>query len=70
MFDGPFYVEVQCTFGQMADNDLKRVDVDLCAIFALEHMKMWRRVFTPEHLNNNSKNWLIVGMICLAGGSV
>ena len=53
MFDGPFDRQVQRAPGQVADDDIQRPDVDLRFVFAVERVKVRRRMFPPEHLDDD-----------------
>ena len=55
MLDGPFYSEVQGTLGQVADDDFQCSDVDLYFVFPIKRVKVRRRVFSPEHLDNDTE---------------
>ncbi len=55
MFDGPFDGEAQCTLRQISDDDFERSDIDLRFVFSIHCVEMGRRVFTPEHLDDDTE---------------
>jgi hypothetical protein len=55
MFDCPFNRQAQRPSWQAASENLHRPDIDERFVLAVKRMKMWWRMFTPKHLDHNSK---------------
>ena len=55
MIVGPFKGEAQCPLGQATTDDLQSTDVDQRFVLGIKCMEMRRRMFAPEHLDDDAE---------------